>query len=695
MSRDQEKFLELARKRFAQAEADESEIRLEASLDLQYLAGEQWEENDKTARKNAGRPALTFNKLPGFVQQVANEARQQKQSIKFNPVDSGADKDTAEVFGGVARHIQYNSDADIARETAIDYSAGCSFGFLRLTSDYADDGSFDNQDLKVTPVLDPFAVYGVLIPAIFGRKCRFAFVVETISRDEYEAEYGDIDPSNWEGAPGWLSEDDVRIAEYWWVESEKRVRVQLTDGSAVWEDEIPEGAAIALDAQGKPRKRPCTVDVVHSCKIDGARVLPDSETTWPDTEIPVFAVLGWQLIVRGRARLFSVIRFARDPQQLFNFYKSSIAEVLSLAPKSPYIGYLGQFKSKSKEWASANKVNYPYLEVDPVTINGQPAPLPQRQIYEAPIQALSSAAAQEADDMKATTSIYDASLGSRGNETSGIAIQRRQQQSSITNLHFNDNLSRSERRMARAIARLIPSYYDTAREVQILGEDETQRVVKVNQLYQDEKGKVRHYRLDAGKYDLVATTAPSYPTQRLEAFDMLTQFAQAYPQLLQIAGDIVFRNSDMPGADEVAERFKKTLPPQLAAGDDDQPQQIPPQIQQRMQALMQQHDQLVQQLNTLTEEINSKRYELESRERIAAMQEETKRSIAFASLDQRDGVALLQAEIASLKHQFDMAHDVGLRAMDQGHDMRMAQQQQPQQPQQPDQPDQPDLPQAA
>ncbi|MGH9665993.1 MAG: portal protein, partial [Bryobacteraceae bacterium] len=588
-SADQDKFISLARERFAHAEAEESEIRREAMLDLQYLAGEQWDETDKTARKNAGRPALVFNKLPGFVGQVANESRQQKQMIKFNPVDSGADKDTAIVYGGLARHIQYNSDADIARENAVEYSAGCSFGVMRLTSDYADDDSFDNQDLKVTPVLDPFSVYGVLIPAIFGRKCRCAFVVETMKRDDYEAEYGEIEASSWEGTAGsgWLTEDEVRIAEYWYLETKKRVKVQLADGSAAYEDELPEGAELAKDEKGKPRKRSCMVDEVHSCKMDGARVLPDTDTTWPDREIPVWPVLGRQLIVNGRAKLFSVIRFARDPQQLFNYYKSSIAEVLSLAPKTPYIGYLGQFKTKSREWATANKVNYAYLEADPVTISGQPAPLPQRQLYEAPIQALSAAAAQEADDMKATTSIYDASLGAQGNETSGIAIQRRQQQSSITNLHFLDNLARTERRIGRAIARLIPSYYDTARDIQILGEDESQRVVKVNQIYEEE-GKVRHYRIDAGKYDLVATTAPSYPTQRLEAFDMLTQFAQAYPALLQIAGDIVFRNSDMPGADELADRFKKTLPPNLAADDKDKPPpQIPPQVQQQMQMMMQ------------------------------------------------------------------------------------------------------------
>jgi hypothetical protein len=117
------------------------------------------------------------------------------------------------------------------------------------------------------------------------------------------------------------------------------------------------------------------------------------ETDWLGDEIPIVPVLGKQVIVDGKIKLYSLVRFLRDPQQLFNYYKSGIAEKIGLANRVPYIGYKGQFKDQ--KWRDANVRNYAYLEVEPVQINGAPAPLPQRQVLDEYIQALSLAASQE------------------------------------------------------------------------------------------------------------------------------------------------------------------------------------------------------------------------------------------------------------------------------------------------------------
>jgi hypothetical protein len=130
---------------------------------------------------------MSFPRCHTFVQQVSNEARQKKPQIKFAPrLDQ--DKDTAEILEGLARFIQYDSQAQVAYETAIEYSAGGSFGYWRFLTDYCDDES-DDLDLKVVPVLDPLAIYGVLVPACFNRKPMFAFVVEDVPKEEYKLQY--------------------------------------------------------------------------------------------------------------------------------------------------------------------------------------------------------------------------------------------------------------------------------------------------------------------------------------------------------------------------------------------------------------------------------------------------------------------------------------------------------------------------
>jgi hypothetical protein len=149
MPDSQDDFIATARKRFQAAEDDEKPLREEAMVDLKYVAGDQWDPAIKKQREDAGRPAMTFPRCHTFVQQVSNEARQNKPQIKFAPVED-ADDDTAEVYEGLARHIQYSSDAQVAYETAVEYSAGGSFGYYRFLSDYCDDDS-DDLELKIVP----------------------------------------------------------------------------------------------------------------------------------------------------------------------------------------------------------------------------------------------------------------------------------------------------------------------------------------------------------------------------------------------------------------------------------------------------------------------------------------------------------------------------------------------------------------
>jgi len=96
--------------------------------------GEQWPENVRKDRESKGRPCLTMNKLPAFIRQVVNDARQNKPSIKVHPVDDNADVETAEVLNGLIRNIEYRSDAGAAYDTAIDWAASCGIGYFGLMS---------------------------------------------------------------------------------------------------------------------------------------------------------------------------------------------------------------------------------------------------------------------------------------------------------------------------------------------------------------------------------------------------------------------------------------------------------------------------------------------------------------------------------------------------------------------------------
>jgi len=491
----------------------------------------------------------------------------------------------------------------------------------------------------------------------------------------------------------WCTGDRVQVAEYWYVET---VAKTIT---------TPSG-----------KTRVVYVDKVHSCLIDGMQILPGTETEWPGSTIPIACVTGRVQIIDGKPRVFSLIRFSRDAQHVVNVSKSRIAETLGLSPISPWIAEAGQIEEFANEWMVAHKRPLAVLRYRGVNVGNEQAPPPQRQVWEPPINALTNFVLQEIQDIKESTSIYDPSLGDKSNETSGIAIRRRQQQSSLTNFHFIDNLARAHRFGGRIIAEVVPVIYDTERQIRIIGEDEQQRIIKVNTLWQDpETGKTHAYNLTTGKYDVTVTTGPGYTTKRQEAFELLTQLSQAYPDLVAVGGDVIFQNSDIPGADALAKRFKKRIPPELLEDDDEQAPQLPPAAKAQMAAMDQAIAQLTEALNLANEDLKGKRMDIESRERIEAeklelerekmvMQynlEQMKLGDANAQFEMKAQLELVKNELAAMRsrelaevnneHQAGMAmlqneHQAGMadlqhqqniesKGMDQSHQMTMSEMQ--------------------
>ena len=661
-----------AKKRFTLAENAESDIRKEARIDLEFVAGEQWDANDRIRRQNGNlnRPCLTFNKLTGPLNQVSNEARMNSLGIEVHPVDSSGDEDTANVYEGMIRHIEYASKADQIYETALEQAAACSFAYFEVCTQYVSPTSFD-QELRIEGIPDQFSV--LIDPFAMQpdkSDMRWGFKAEWVPRDDYENEYPDseiVSAGFYDGmhnpAPAWVGSDGVRVAKYWEVELIPRtlVAIEWPDGHVSGQytdmigDELPPGCKYHLDANGEQITRETESRKVVCYKINGVEVL--KKEAWPGRYIPILCVLGKEMWINGKRRIFSLIRFARDAQRLYNFYRSQEAEVVMLGTKAPWIGAKGIFKDP--RWETANVVPWAYLEYEPKDIAGNPANPPIRNTFEPPIQALSIGAGQASEDIKSTTNVFDASLGAPGPESSGIAIQRRQNQIGVSNFHFIDNLKRAIRQCGVILCDLIPRIYDTAREVQILGEDRKREIVTVNARFQDERGKYHEYDLSVGDYDVAIEAGPSYATQRQEGYARLAEITQAYPQFLQVAGDLLFQNADFPNANKIAERFKKTLPAALQDQDDEAA--LPPAVTQRIQSDAKTIEQLTAALKVEQEKANGEALKIASQNRIDIMkiqsgnwQAALKAQVDLMTADIRAGstenISLMNAHTSAIQH---------------------------------------------
>lgn len=663
-SGETEEFLKVARERFALAEEAEAEFRKVANEDYAFRVGQQWPEEVKRDREQDSRPCLTINRLPQQIRQITNDQRQNRPAIKVYPVDDNADVDTAKIFQGLVRHIEYNSNADIAYDTAFDAAATGGLGYFRVISDYVDGMGFE-QELLIKRVKDWRSVY--LDPHAQepdGSDANWGFIVDDIPKDEYKALFKDSElakEADWnavsESAQSWLTESSCRIAEYFYKDYQdiEIALVQMADGSSGVielsgeEMQLPEGAQIL-------QQRAYKKTIVKWAKINAVEIL--EETTVPGKYIPIIPIIGDEIYVNGKRILEGVIRHAKDSQRMYNYWASSETEAIALAPKAPFIVAEGQLKGHERKWAEANRRTHAYLEYNPTPKGyaGPGLPPPMRQTFEPAVQAITNARMQAADDIKSTTGIYDAALGARSNESSGIAIQRRANQAQTSNFHLIDNLSRALRHCGRILVDAIPQVYDTARAVRIIGEDGEQQVVRINEIFQKD-GEQTIYDMSIGKYDVVVESGPSYATKRAEAVESMLALTKAYPQVAQVAGDLMVKNMDWPGAKEIAQRLKKTLPPGVAEPDPEQKeQQVPPEAQAQMAQMGQMIEQLTQSLNDANEKVNTKVLELESKERIALAQIEKEYNLKLADIGSAEALALLSHEIQQIGQRMDMLH---------------------------------------
>jgi hypothetical protein len=291
------------------------------------------------------------------------------------------------------------------------------------------------------------------------------------------------------------------------------------------------------------------------------------------------------------------------------------------------------------QWKTANTTNWPYLEVNPDVTDGagNVLPLPQRAAPPLPQTGLIQAKMGAAEDIKGTTGQYDASLGMGGNERSAKAIVAREKQGDTGTYHYVDNLARAIRYLTRQIVDIIPKIYDTQRIARIIGVDGEVDMVKFNPMQPEPVKEVRDpmtnaviekiYNPGVGTYDVMVTTGPGYMTKRQEALEAMSQILQSNPQLWSVAGDLFIKNMDWPGAQEMADRFKKILDPKVLSEGDQSPEMMA--AQQQMEAMTQELNRVTDIMENIQDSAEQQKVEIDRyKAEIDAYNAETKRIAA-------------------------------------------------------------------
>lgn len=618
--KDKAAFLDLARKRYATGETYWQPNFLAAEEDIVFAYSEQWDAEARAARKS--QVCLTLNKIPTFIDQVVGDQRQNRPSIQVHAVEAdqvvsgnvpspvqqpgqqaeqqasvkrpnisgNKDYSEAEVREGLIRNIEYQSNADTCYDIAFQHAVESGMGWLRVYTQYADDDVFE-QDIVINSIKSRFSV--IMDPEATSdpsfATANWCFVTQWMRNEEFRDRYKESNPSSLGDPVGdyesWYTDARTRIAEYYYREPVTRRLLLLSDRRVVWYDEIKE----VLDELAEigvtvVRERKVESSKVYWAKITGMSIL-EGPTEVPFPTIPIVPVLGKEHTLENYTFYRGLIRYAKDAQRMHNYWMSAATERVALAPKSPYILDARSIEGFEQMWQRANTRNWSYL---PYNASANVPPPRREQPPSMPAAELQLALAAS-DEIKAVIGLFDASLGIQGNETSGKAILARQRQGDRGTFAFIDNLVRAQRQIGKLLLHAIPRVYDTERVIRLKFVDDTEDWVRINETVVDRQSgkRVQVHDISAGKYDVTVASGPSYQTQRMEAADTLMQFVQAVPQAGSVVLDLIAKNMDWPGADKIAKRLKKIIPPNILDPDEMAEEGIqPPQPTPEQQAEM-------------------------------------------------------------------------------------------------------------
>lgn len=581
------KIIAEAQRRFKQCEEWESRARKLFLEDIKFANadsdnGYQWPNEIRRNRDVDERPCLTINKTRQHNLQIINDAKQNKPRAAVHPVGNGATFEAAQVYEGIFRHIEYISNATVAYDTATSFQVQGGIGYWRIVTDYLGNDNFD-QEIFIRRIKDPLTVYlDPDINELDGSDARYGFIFDDMPLDEFRATYpeyrdmgGDTALGN---AEGWVDKNHIRVAEYYRRTENKDQLISFSDprtgrASLLRRGDIPDEIINGIIDHPSTRSREIKTWKVEWFLIIGDEVAERRD--WAGEYIPIVRIIGEETIINGELDRKGHTRALRDPQRIYNYWASSAVEHVALQSKTPYVADARAIEGQEQYWETANTINHSVLPYNGTGDDGETIPPPQRQ--EAPQMAMAYIQGMQIaqQEMQMVSGQYEANMGQKSNEQTGIAIQERQRKGENANYHFIDNLAVGIRFTGKILIDLIPKIYDTPRVLRIIGEDGEESHIQIDpqaQAAYATKAKIHSENIEhdveaifnpaVGRYDVMADIGPAYQTRRQEAFNAISQIMQSAPETMNLIGDLLFKAADFPMAGEIAERLERMVPPQ-------------------------------------------------------------------------------------------------------------------------------------
>jgi hypothetical protein len=637
---------------------------------LTFLYVDQWDSNIRQAREFLSRPTMEFNKVTSIVRSILGEQRNNSPALTVRGIGKSINQDTVNVYDGLVRQIHYDSDADIVYQVAAKHALECGWGAARVIAEYEGPDTF-NQCLKIKPIMDFQAAFWDPVSQESDRSDGdYCGVYTIMSKDKYRKLYKDFpNPEEVTGITNnyyvsWSTRDTVMIAEIYYKEYFTKKLVQLSDGNELDYKKAKE----VLDMQQQMVQsnpdlelmgfEPLTIEnerEVRDYKIKHMKFVQNhvlEETDYPGKILPIVYIEGDSTYIDGEQIPIPYIQDAIDTQKLINYIGSEMAYAILRSRKETVIGTPENFAGFEEDWINPDRVQG-FLNFNYDRNGGKPEFITPPAFNPAFMQAYNNSS----QDLMQILGRFEESRGQETNAISGVAINARQRAANKPVNVYSDNLQRGIRHIGKIIIDMIPHIYDTERTVMIMTPDNKSKAATINQqngYNMLPNGQVEpNVKNDVtkGKYDIDIRVDGSYDAQQAQAMDTLLRLAQMNPQISNLIPDLIAQVSGLENSQQLVERLKTLVPPEILAKEEGKPLPPPPPPQQNPMMMVQmgklKNDEMKNQISMQELGLKAKQQALDEQKLMLDGQ--------LAGLDSKNSFVKASTEIKKANIQKDIA----------------------------------------
>jgi len=590
--------------------------RKQATEDVGYYVGGdyQWsKDGDKTdldRLKKSNRATVSVNHIQAQVDILTGFERQNRFDMRLLP-QGEEDEGDAKLMTWLLKFVREQGDFPAVESEAFEDGVIAGMAAVDTTIDWTEDPVNGKIGLDLlTPgedvIWDPYWTKSDLSDARYVIKFRTTFLADLVAQyPQHEAKIkeavragaGTFKP----GAPGGpLSQFDARdaygtvkahaeeatlakllydeasetvlVLEPWYMDYESTWIVTNKASGQVHEAESH--AAASRVTQSDPENLEAIERKRRVVKM--GLVLPVANMTLEEDETPyenddqAYPIVVY-IAKRKRDDIYGAVRNLKDPQRIENKRESHALDILARLANLRLMAFTGSLENEAD---LKNMHSTEPLWLKP----GHNAPT----FLAPPIGDLIRALTMEADRMKMVmreiSGINTDLLGLKSDNTSGIAIARRQAQGQIISTIYFDNYRRFKRIVAQRVCRRIQQVFTTEKVVRLTTDTGEEAVVKLNPVDLRGKTKEEAARLQAEqpdlmgpakpkilrdvsalKYDVVISEAPSTPSMRQMELLGLLEVLKTVPGIAPDVIDILIELMDLPHKPEILQRIKQRM----------------------------------------------------------------------------------------------------------------------------------------